>query len=294
MPENVDRRQLRSQWEAALAEDGFERDVTSLVAVPQGAAGTATLVAREKLVFAGSVVLDLVREAYGTNMSVTSHVQDGASVKKGGVIATLSGSLPQLLVLERTLLNYLQRLCGIATTTKKYVDAVRGTQAKILDTRKTVPGWRQLDKYAVRCGGGRNHRMGLHDAVLVKDNHLAHLSPDALITAAANMIEQASRLQPPPAFIEFEVDSLEQLDALLKVRGIDVILLDNFSPTKMRQAVKRRDKAGLNGLLQLEASGGVTLESVRNLAETGIERISVGDLTHSVRAVDIGMDLAVT
>ena len=294
MAQMIDRERLRRQWEDSLAEDGVDRDITSLTTVDDAATGTARLVARQGGVFAGAVIFDLLREAYSHKLTVTVQVDDRAVVKKGDEIAALAGPMQLLLGIERTLLNFLQRLCGVATLTRKYVGAVEGTQARIYDTRKTIPGWRQLDKYAVRCGGGRNHRMGLHDAILVKDNHLAGVSIDSLAVALFDMVREAAALAPPPAFIEVEVDTTEQLEEVFKVSGVDVILLDNFTIAQMRQAVERRDELGLAGRVQFEASGGVDLSSVRGIAETGVERIAVGAVTHSAVALDIAMDLETT
>ncbi|MDM8007851.1 MAG: carboxylating nicotinate-nucleotide diphosphorylase [Phycisphaerae bacterium] len=291
MAQMIDRERLRRQWEDSLAEDGVDRDITSLTTVDDAARGTARLVARQGGVFAGAVIFDLLREAYSHKLTVTVNVQDGADMRMGDEIAVLAGPMQLLLGIERTLLNFLQRLCGVATLTRKYVDAVEGTQARIYDTRKTIPGWRQLDKYAVRCGGGRNHRMGLHDAILVKDNHLAGVSMDSLAVALFDMVREAAALTPPPAFIEVEVDTIEQLEEVFKVSGVDVILLDNFTLDQMRQAVKRRDELGLAGRVQFEASGGVDLSSVRGIAETGVERIAIGAVTHSAVALDVAMDL---
>lgn len=287
----MDRVQLRNLWERALAEDGADRDITSQCAIEDGAAGTATLMARRPGVFAGRAIFDLLKEAYATKLTVLTQLEDEAVLKKGTSIATIAGPMRLLLSIERTLLNFLQRMCGVATLTRTYVQAVAGTGAKILDTRKTIPGWRQLDKYAVRCGGGHNHRAGLYEAILVKDNHLAGVEAGRLAARASELISMALTLDPPPLFVEFEVDTLEQLDELLRVVGIDVILLDNFSLTQMRQAVARRDALGLLGKVQLEASGGVSLETVRAIAETGVERISVGALTHSAPALDIAMEI---
>jgi len=294
MTKLLDREQLRQLWQTALAEDGFEHDITSEISVDKSSEGIAKIIAKQAGVFAGEAIFIVLNEAYLKKLTIQPHVEDGALLKPHTTIATLSGPIHLLLSIERTLLNFLQRLCGVATLTRQYVDAVAGTRAKILDTRKTIPGWRQLDKYAVRCGGGRNHRMGLHDAILVKDNHLARIETGRLATAAFEMINRAMQLDRPPNFVEFEVDTLEQLDELLNVTGIDVILLDNFNPDKMRKAVAHRDKLGLNGKVQLEASGGIDLDSVRTIAETGVDRISVGALTHSAAALDIGMEIQTT
>ena len=291
MPHALDRKRLRVIWEEALAEDGANNDLTSLIAISPTQAAEAFVIAREPGVFAGNAIFDVVKEAYPSELAVAPRVEDGSDLQPGTIIAEVSGSARQLLAIERTLLNFLQRLCGIATTTRAYVRAAEGTRARIYDTRKTVPGWRQLDKYAVRCGGGKNHRMGLSDAVLVKDNHLARIEPHRLSAVVLDMVQAATRLSPPPAFVEFEVDTLAQFDQIVSVPGVDVILLDNFSLTDMRQAVARRDELGLLGKLQIEASGGVGIDEVADIAATGVERISVGRLTHSVRALDIALDI---
>lgn len=285
---------LRTQWEQALAEDGTDNDITSACAIEPGTPAAATVVARGPGVFAGGAILDLLKEACANKLTILAKVEDGARLEAGTSIATIAGPMRLLLSIERTLLNFLQRLCGVATLTRAYVDAVEGTGATILDTRKTIPGWRQLDKYAVRCGGGHNHRFGLHDAILVKDNHLAGVDLRRLAARASELISLAGELRPPPAFIEFEVDNLEQLDQLFKVVGIDVILLDNFTPEQMRQAVARRDELGLKGKVQLESSGRVSLDTVRTIAETGVDRISVGALTHSAPALDVAMEIEPT
>jgi nicotinate-nucleotide pyrophosphorylase (carboxylating) len=195
-----------------------------------------------------------------------------------------------LLTIERILLNFLQRLSGIATLTARFVAAVSGTRASIYDTRKTTAGWRALEKYAVRCGGGFNHRFGLYDAVLIKDNHLAwleaagaHAQPDTIAAAIAT----ARANTPPGTLIEVEVDTLEQLDRALK-RGPDIILVDNMAPELVAEAVVRRDRVA--PLVKLEGSGGVNLATVKALAQTGVDRISVGALTHSASALDLALD----
>lgn len=213
-------------------------------------------------------------------------MEDGSQLKPDQAIARVSGLMSSILVSERTALNFLQHLSGIATRARQYVNAIAGLPCKILDTRKTLPGWRLLEKYAVRCGGGHNHRFGLYDAVLVKDNHLAALQ----IADCTSKIEEAIRrvrTAAPRVIVEIEVDTLEQLDAALSCRP-DVILLDNMTLDQLRVAVRRRNAAAPGVLL--EASGGVTLAAVRAIAETGVDRISVGDITHSAQALDIGLD----
>jgi len=181
-------------------------------------------------------------------------------------------------------------MSGVATMTHRFVEAVGRTHAKIYDTRKTIPGFRMLDKFAVRCGGGHNHRTGLYDAILIKDNHIAGIPTQRLAHTVMAMLNGIERLPSEPAFVEVECDDLEQFAELLKVVGIDVILLDNFSLDHLREAVRLRDGAGLRGKVELEASGGVTLETVSDVANAGVERIAVGAITHSAPALDMGLD----
>jgi len=291
MAQQIDREYLRTMWQRALAEDGVGHDVTCQVALDEDAAGAAHVRARQPGILAGRAVLDLIAELYAGRMTVDAKLDDGERMGVSTLIATLAGPLTLLLGIERTLLNFLERLCGVATLTRRFVDAVAETRAEVYDTRKTIPAWRKLDKYAVRCGGGLNHRLGLHDAILVKDNHLAGVPLDELAAAAFNMLKRRTFLNRRPDFVEFEVDTLEQLDEILKVIGIDVVLLDNFTPEQMREAVRRRDAAGLADRLELEASGNVTLENIRDVAATGVERIAIGAITHSAPALDIGMDI---
>jgi nicotinate-nucleotide pyrophosphorylase (carboxylating) len=276
----------------ALAEDGTSHDVTTIAVVPKTARGVGTLVAKAEGVLAGLPLLAAdgpFLRAFPTLMAEPS-VAEGARVRPGDRLAVLRGSGAELLSSERTLLNFLQRLSGIATATASYVEAVRGTRAVIQETRKTCPGWRALDKYAVRVGGGFNHRFGLSDQVLIKENHLAFAglvrSPDAVRRAVAAAQRSTSRAA--EVEVEVEVETLEQLDAALDA-GADIVLLDNMSPADHAEAVRRRDARKSSALL--EASGGVTLASVRAIAETGVDRISVGALTHSVRALDLSLDL---
>ena len=237
-------------------------------------------------------------DAVDQNLTWSPEAHDGQAVEQGGRIGVISGPAQGLFAVERLLLNFLGRLSGIATLTRKYVELAAGTQARIFDTRKTTPGWRRLEKYAVRCGGGWNHRSGLFEAVLIKDNHLAwgadshrevsRLHPGRSGVAARRYIaEHAAKTDPSATIIEVEVDTLEQLDQVLPA-GPDIVLLDNMSIEQLREAVARREK--INPNVELEASGGVTLSTVRQIAESGIERISVGALTHSAAALDFGLD----
>jgi nicotinate-nucleotide pyrophosphorylase (carboxylating) len=267
---------------AALDEDIGTGDVTTLATVPASARAVALMRAREILVPAG---LDLAEAAFRTlspEAQVTRTAQEGARVAAGMTLLRVEGPARALLSAERVALNFVQRLSGIATLTAQFVDAVKGTGARILDTRKTTPGWRLLEKYAVTCGGGANHRIGLYDMVLIKDNHLA-----ALRDAAPNPIVAAihrARAQFPDLKIEVEADTLDQVEQALEAKP-DFILLDNMNPVQLRLAVQK-----CKGRALTEASGGVTLGSVRTIAETGVDFISVGALTHSARAVDVALD----
>jgi nicotinate-nucleotide pyrophosphorylase (carboxylating) len=264
---------------AMLREDIGPGDITSRATIPAGAQATARYVSKQALVVAGIAAIQEVVRLVDPGVSFKALAAEGYSVEKGTALAEVGGSARSILTAERTSLNLLQRMCGIATLTRQYVERVQGTRARIIDTRKTVPGLRVLDKYAVACGGGMNHRMGLFDGVLIKNNHLAFHSS---ITKA---IEEARRHVGHLVKIEVEVRSLDELKTALAA-GADVILLDNFTPELTRKAV---DIAA--GRVPLESSGGITLETVRSFAEAGVDYISVGALTHSAPAVDIHLRL---
>jgi nicotinate-nucleotide pyrophosphorylase (carboxylating) len=271
----------------ALEEDlGTGGDITSRVLIPAAAHGAVQIVSRRAGVVAGLPIAALVFEQVDPRVAWEVHVEDGTAVQPGEVIADLSGPVRSLLTGERTALNFLTHLSGIASLTRQFVDAVAGTPAIILDTRKTLPGYRRLQKYAVRCGGGHNHRLGLFDAVLIKDNHLAAWSSDPAHTLADAIRVARSRV-PSDVTVEIEVDSLAQFREALPA-GPDIVLLDNMPPPQMREAVALRNQLAPGVLL--EASGGVTLPTVRSIAETGVERISVGTLTHSAPALDLAFD----
>ncbi len=258
------------------------------------------LIAKQPGVFAGAELAPAVLAQYDDEIKIEwschsgpdepAHVDGTAWDSTPFELATLHGSLGPILSAERVLLNFLQRLSGIATLTRRFVDAVAHTDARILDTRKTTPGWRALEKYAVRCGGGRNHRLGLYDAVLIKDNHLAGIDTPHLAKKAQTLLDRLEEESTEPQLIMIEADSIEQLQQLLQVEGLDVILLDNFSVADLRSAVALRDADGLRGKIGLEASGGITLESVRAVAESGVDRISIGALTHSATAIDLSLE----
>ncbi|HMC90761.1 MAG TPA: carboxylating nicotinate-nucleotide diphosphorylase [Gemmataceae bacterium] len=279
--------------EMALEEDlGTTGDLTSKAVIPADLQGRAAFVARAAGVLAGLPAVELVLQTVHTPLlKLQSLVPDGTRVAPGDRLAVVSGLMEFILTSERTALNFLQHLSGIATLTRRYVDAVAGLPCRILDTRKTTPGWRLLEKYAVRCGGGHNHRLGLYDGILIKDNHLAALNRTGL--GIYDAVERAQQLVGSPVPMEIEVDNLDQLEHALACRP-QIILLDNMSREGLREAVRRRELKARSvpearGVL-LEASGGVTLETVRAIAETGVERISVGALTHSAAALDIGLD----
>ncbi len=268
-------------------------DWTTLAIVGSDQQGTAAVVVRKPGVVAGLRAVPIVIDEMQAAIDVEFRAADGDEVAAGGIVAVLSGSARDLLVCERPLLNLLGHLSGIATRTRAFVRQIAGTEAKIYDTRKTTPGWRRLEKYAVRCGGGMNHRTGLFDAVLIKDNHLAlaadeHLTPADAVRRARNFLTQtADQRDDAELLVEIEIDQLEQLDAVLEA-GPDIVLLDNMRPEQLREAVSRRDRQ--TPVIQLEASGGVNLSTVRSIAESGVERISVGELTHSAPSLDVALD----
>lgn len=264
----------------ALAEDVRSGDVTSAWTIPENQNQHARLIAKEDGVLAGLPVIELVFAELNANVNVTLHKQDGDVVKKGDLIAELEGSTRDLLTGERTLLNFIQQLSGVASVAHTFQKALEGGKTKVLDTRKTLPGFRTLQKYAVRVGGGSNHRMGLFDMVLVKDNHIAAAGGvlEALEVVRKNNTENL--------MVEMEVESLEDLKKLLN-KGVDVIMLDNMSNEMMAEALKIIKESGDKVLV--EGSGNMTLERAKEIATLGLDYISVGALTHSVRALDISM-----
>lgn len=267
---------------AALAEDIGSGDATTLATIPETAHAKAVMRAREPLVVAGLALAEAAFRQLSPDVLMTHLARDGQHVPEGKTLLNMAGPARALLSAERVALNFVQRLSGVATLTAQFVEAVKGTQAQILDTRKTTPGWRRLEKYAVTCGGGRNHRVGLFDMILIKDNHLAALkgeSPNAVAAA----VERA-RAKYPQLRVEVEADTLEQVEQAAGA-GADMVLLDNMTVLQLRMAVQK-----CKGRAQTEASGGVTLAGVRAIAETGVDFISVGALTHSARGVDIGLD----
>jgi len=274
--------EIRRAVQIALAEDIGSGDVTTLSIVPEDAKAKAVMRAREHLVVSGLSLAETTFRELDSDLHIFYAAQDGERAAPGAVLLRIEGSARPMLTAERVSLNFVQQLSGIATLTSQFVEAIQGTRAEILDTRKTTPGWRRLEKYAVACGGGHNHRFGLFDMVLVKDNHLAALKSESPNAIAAAL--QRARTAHPELRIEVEADTLDQVEQAVEA-GADLILLDNMNPVQLRLAVQK-----CKGRAQTEASGGITLFTVRAIAETGVDFISVGALTHSARAVDIGLD----
>ncbi len=288
----------RALCEFAFREDlAGQQDWTSTALVAAKHRGAADIVVREAGIVVGMPAISTVLNACEAKLDVAYHATDGEQVSANTTLATLQGNVRELLLCERTLLNLVGRLMGVATQTHTYVEMVPDTPARIYDTRKTTPGWRRLEKYAVRCGGGWNHRCGLYDAFLIKDNHLAQrLSSDSGLpddaAEAVRIARQFAKDHKGPEQLdglplEIEVDTLEQLEAVLAVEP-DIVLLDNMTPNMLQTAVKLRNQHAPH--VVLEASGGVRLETLREIAASGVDRISVGALTHASRSLDVGLD----
>lgn len=285
-------RRVTSILENALLEDRATRDATSYACIDPNQRAAATILAKEDCILAGIGCVARILDVYAAlDGAVTSHYEvtthpeifDGIRLHKGQSVAVIRHNARVILSCERVILNFLQHMSGVATQTRRFVDAVAGTKARILDTRKTVPGLRGIDKYAVRCGGGQNHRLDLSDGVLIKNNHLA------LAGTIAEALDRAHRNRRGEQPIEVEVRSLAELEEALQ-HGAEAILLDNMSPEDARKAVERCAHHGRR--IPLECSGGIRLENVRAYAETGVDFISVGALTHSARAVDMSMRMS--
>jgi nicotinate-nucleotide pyrophosphorylase (carboxylating) len=289
--------QIEEIIDRALAEDLGKGDVTTEALIPGDQQGIGLVVAKEEGILAGIEAAKQVFLRIDPELKVRILIKDGAGIKQGSKVAKVSGSIASILKAERVALNFIQRLSGIASETNRYVTRVKGLPVHIMDTRKTTPGFRSLEKYAVSVGGGRNHRMNLSDGILIKDNHLVALRRQGLnikeIIARARQnaplslrgAKQQSNLQTRQIQVEVEVRTVSE--ALESVQaGADIIMLDNMNPEDMREAVK-----SIHGRALIEASGGITLDNVRAVAETGVDYISIGALTHSARALDISLDL---
>lgn len=276
-------KQIETIIDIALGEDTSQGDVTSEALISPDLTGKATLLVKEKGVLAGIEIARRVFERVDAAIKFEILIKDGTAIKPGDIAAAISGSVSGILKAERTALNFLQRLSGIATLTAQYVAEVKGTEAKIYDTRKTTPGMRLLEKYAVRMGGGTNHRMSLGDAVLIKDNHIAALRAQGM--NLKEIILKARQNAPGGMTIEIEVTNIKEAEEAVKA-GADIIMLDNMSLNDMTKAVK-----SVAGRAKLEASGKITLANVRKAAQTGVDIISIGALTHSYKALDISLEM---
>ena len=265
----------------ALAEDLGSGDHTTLATIPADARGAARLVVKDHGILAGLELAQAIAKRHDPALTLKPYMHDGAAVKPGEIAFTLMGPQRSILIVERLMLNFMQRMSGIATQTRQYVDAVQGTACRVLDTRKTTPGLRLIEKWAVRIGGGENHRMGLYDMVMIKDNHADFVGgiPQAIRAAQAYLAEREMALP-----IEVETRNLKEVDAVLATGGVQRIMLDNFEPELLRTAVVR-----IGHRCETEASGGIVLDNIRAYAETGVDFISVGALTHSVRSLDMSL-----
>lgn len=265
----------------AFAEDIGDGDHTTLCSIPATAMGKSRLIIKEDGVLAGVEMAKRIFHYFDPELKVTVFIQDGAEVKKGDVALTVEGKVQSLLQTERLMLNVMQRMSGIATTTRRYVKALEGTKTRVLDTRKTTPGMRMLEKEAVKIGGGVNHRIGLFDMILLKDNHVDFAGGiEKAINGAHNYLkEKGKNLK-----IEIEVRNFDELEQAMQVGGVDRIMLDNFSIEDTREAVRR-----INGRFETESSGGITFDTLRAYAECGVDYISVGALTHSVKSLDMSL-----
>jgi nicotinate-nucleotide pyrophosphorylase (carboxylating) len=282
--------EARQLIKMAIEEDLGSGDITSELLFKDDVIAKTNIISREEIVVCGTNIAREILACFDKRLKLKVLVNDGQPAYVGCKIATIEGPLRAMLSAERVMLNFLQRLSGIATTTRKFVRAVEGTKAKIYDTRKTMPGWRTLEKYAVRCGGGYNHRLGLYDAVLIKDNHLAQLGRN-FYPKLKKIIERAKKIK-GAKFIAVEVDHVDdQLNYVLKIPGIDIVLLDNMGQWQLKHAVDMRNKMCRKDKRPLlEASGNISLSNVSAIAQCGIDRIAVGEITHSARAVDIAVD----
>ena len=284
----LDLKNLDNLIRRALAEDVGPGDVTTAALIDPKLTGGGRLVAREGGVLAGMPVIRRLLRTFDRRLRLWGALADEARLKKNTVIATLRGPVASMLTVERTLLNFLQRLSGIATLTRRYVDAVAGTGVKILDTRKTLPGWRGLSKYAVTVGGGINHRMGLYDQVLIKDNHLRALRelqalPEQAVAMAKARLKRRRKIR-----FEVEVETVDDAEGAAR-SGADIVMLDNMPPARMKEAVKAI--RALSRRTIIEASGRISLKNVRVVARTGVDWISIGAITHSAGALDISLDM---
>lgn len=297
MQAEFDFEEIKDIVQLAIKEDIGDGDITSKIFITEGSESEGTIIAKEDGIVAGLPVAEYVLSQIDKDLIFTSNIEDGSRVERGTEIARVKGLTISLLSAERVALNFLQRLSGIASATNRFAEKVRGYKAQIMDTRKTTPGWRYLEKYAVRVGGGVNHRMGLYDQILIKDNHLKAIGSEKENGAINSLVKKAREQIESGMLIEVEVEDLCQVRNVVNA-GADIILFDNMEPSKIKKAVdmvkkyeknqgSRTDKAILT-----EASGNITLQNIEEYAEAGVDRISVGAITHSARALDISFDIS--
>ncbi len=296
MQTEFDLKKIKDLVQLAIKEDIGTGDITSKIFIPEGSESNGILIAKETGIIAGLPVVGYVLSQIDKDLIFTVNIEDGSRVEKGSVIASVKGLTLSLLSAERLVLNFLQRLSGIATATNQFAERVKGYKAQILDTRKTAPGWRYLEKYAVKIGGGANHRMGLYDQILIKDNHLKIMESEKENGDIGRLVKKAREQVANEVLIEVEVEDLCQIKDMVNA-GVDVILFDNMVPSKINEAVEMvkefetsRD-AGTGRVILTEASGNITIENVEEYAKSGVDRISIGAITHSARALDISFDI---
>ena len=297
MQVELDLEKIRDIVQLAIKEDIGDGDITSKIFIPDGSESEGMLVAKEAGIVAGLPVAGYVLSQIDENLIFTSNIEDGSMARKGTILGSVKGLTLSLLSAERMVLNFLQRLSGIATSTNMFAERIKGYRTQIMDTRKTAPGWRYLEKYAVRAGGGINHRMGLYDQILIKDNHLKAMGTEKENDTISRLVKKAREQIKNGTLIEVEVEDLCQIREVMDA-GVDIILFDNMEPSKIREAVEMvkefensRD-AGNGRAILTEASGNITIENVEEYADAGVDRISVGAITHSVRALDISFDIS--
>lgn len=298
MQAEFDFEEIKEIVHLAIKEDIGDGDITSKIFIPEGSESEGTIIAKEDGIVAGLPVAGYVLSQIDKDLIFTSNIEDGSRVERGTEIARVKGLTISLLSAERLVLNFLQRLSGIATATNRLTEKIKGYKTQIMDTRKTTPGWRYLEKYAVRVGGGVNHRMGLYDQILIKDNHLKAMGLEKEnVAAIGRLVKKARKQIEDGALIEVEVEDFSQIKGMLDA-GVDIILFDNMEPSKIRKAVDMMKKYEKNqGLstdkaILTEASGNITLQNVEEYAKAGVDRISVGAITHSARALDISFDIS--
>jgi len=297
MQTEFDFEEIKNIVQLAIKEDIGTGDITSMMFIPEGSQSEGKLIAKEAGIVAGLPVAEYVLSQIDKDLILTVNVEDGSRVEKGSVIASVKGLTLSLLSAERLVLNFLQRLSGIATATNKFAEKIKGYKSQILDTRKTTPGWRYLEKYAVKIGGGANHRMGLYDQILIKDNHLEIMEPEKEGGNISSLVKKARKNIAKEVLIEVEVENLCQIKEMVDA-GVDIILFDNMAPSKINEAVEMvkefensRDE-GTGRVILTEASGNITIKNVEEYAKAGVDRISVGMITHSARALDISFDIS--